>query len=487
MRPTLTLRLSGPVLGAVAQVDITDLVSLETRGGRHRGAPARPGRLTGRVLMLADATHELLLVVLDLLELYEPWLDRFKAVLTRFTDVPPANIAVWCNHIHAASSSDGVAEWPIADRLAEAILKARADYTPVEMAHAAADLGPGWTINRRFAIGDLDTFCVMFNDDCKVDGDRLEVSGQVRAHLRTHGIDPTIGISPDATAYCQSPADTRLELLSLRRQDNTRPLAAWIRFPAHPAMASATKIGNALHPDFIGTLRERFESDFGGTVFFAQGPCGDVRPLHQDYGIAEAEKFGRRLAGEAANLVGSLRYKQLVQCAAATERANLSLRPEYAWPADALAAERARVDAQIEAAGDPRDRLRLIRRRQVLRWVHFHEHDRPTIIPPHARQSLIWPIEVKALRFNGHLLVGLPGEIFAETGAALRTRIEQERLAEAATVTELCGAYANYVSPASQYGTGGYEDTCCFLRDGSAEQLIDVAVGAARLLFPADK
>ncbi len=38
-----TVALSSPIRAAVASVDITDLVSLETRG-RHRGAPARTGR-----------------------------------------------------------------------------------------------------------------------------------------------------------------------------------------------------------------------------------------------------------------------------------------------------------------------------------------------------------------------------------------------------------------------------------------------------------
>ena len=114
--------------------------------------------------MLTDGHQEILLVTLDLLELYEPWMERFKKALWSYLRVPVENILVWCNHIHASCNSDGIAEVPLADRLAWAIGQARADYTPVEWAYAGKDLGPGWTIRRRFAIDDLETFCVMFND-----------------------------------------------------------------------------------------------------------------------------------------------------------------------------------------------------------------------------------------------------------------------------------------------------------------------------------
>ena len=87
MPNTHTIALSSHTNVAVATVDITDLVSLEFRG-KHRGTPAPAGRLTGRVLMLTDGRQELLLIALDLLELYEPWMDRFKKALWTYLRVP---------------------------------------------------------------------------------------------------------------------------------------------------------------------------------------------------------------------------------------------------------------------------------------------------------------------------------------------------------------------------------------------------------------
>jgi hypothetical protein len=474
-----TIALSRSIKAAVAAVDITDLVSLETRG-RHHGAPAQTGRLTGRVLMLTDGRQELVLIALDLLELYEPWMQRFKHALWSYLRVPTENIHVWCNHIHAASNSDGIAEVPLADRLAWAIGQAREDYALAEWAYAGKDLGPGWTIRRRFAIDDLDTFCVMFNDDGHVEGDRLEVSSQVRTYLRDKGVDSAAWSGHGKPAYCESPADTRLELLSLRRRDDRRPLTSILRFAAHPVIASHSKIGNALYPDFIGALRRRFEREFGSTALFLQGPCGDIRPLHERYGVDAADAYGQRLAGEAAKLVKDLRYQSLERAGITREFAQVRLRPEYRWSLARVAKEWEATVPRFEAEKDPAKRLALGRRMEVLRWVEFHRVKRPTIIPPAALQKGTWPMEVSAVRLGGVVLANLPGEIFASTGVAVREALGKGAAARPVMVTELAGPYANYVSPAQEYGSGGYEDTCCFL-DGKAESALRAAaIRAAR-------
>jgi hypothetical protein len=474
-----TIRLSRPIRAAVASVDITDLVSLEFRG-KHRGAPAQTGRLTGRVLMLTEGQQEILLIALDLLELYQPWMERFKRALWSYLNVPPANMIVWCNHIHAAGNSDGVAEVPLADRLAWGIGQAREHYTPVEWAYAGKDLGPGWTIRRRFAIDDLETFCVMFNDDCRVEGERLEVSGQVLAYLRDRGVDPAVWSGNGRRAYCEPPADTRLELLSLRRRDDRRPLASILRFAAHPTIASHSKIGNALCPDYVGSLRSTFERQFGSTAIFLQGPCADVRPLHEQYGVEAADAYGRRLADQAATLVRSLRYRPVRRAGIARQFASVRLRPEYQWSLERVAKEWERTARKFAAEKAPARRLALRRRIEALQWVEFHQVKRPTIIPPAVLKSGTWPMEVSAVRLGGATLVNLPGEIFAATGKAVRQALAGRAVREPVIITELAGPYANYVSPTDEYGSGGYEDTCCFLDEKAEPALKRAAIKAAR-------
>jgi hypothetical protein len=236
-----------------------------------------------------------------------------------------------------------------------------------------------------------------------------------------------------------------------------------LRFPAHPVIASAAKIGNALYPDFVGALRTQFEREFGSTTLFLQGPCADVRPLHEQYGIEAADGYGKRLAGEAAKLVKGLRYQAVEHAAVSRQFAQVHLRPEYKWSLERVAKEWEAAVRRFDAEKDPHKRLALGRRMEVLRWVEFHQVKRPTIIPPAVLRKGAWAMEVSAVRLGGATLVNLPGEIFASTGVAVRKALTRGKPDAPVIVTELAGPYANYVSPASEYGSGGYEDTCCFL------------------------
>jgi len=416
----------------------------------------------------------MLLVALDLLELYEPWLERFKAALARCTGVPAERQIVWCNHIHAAPSSDGVAEMPLAERLAWSIDKARADYAAAEVAFASRDLGPGWTIRRRFAVDGLETLCVMYNDGCRLEGDRLEVSQQVCTYLQERGVRPQAWAGFGRAAYCVSPRDVRLEVLAIRRAGDGCPIATVVRFPAHPVIASHSRIGNAIFPDYIGALREVFERARGGCVLFLQGPSGDVRPLHEQYGTEAAELYGRRLGREAVNLAADLRFEPLQVAALAFETARLALRDEYRWDADRLERERLSAQRAAEQAADPAEKLRLHRTAEVLRWVEFFRSERPTIIPARALEEGFWGASVAAVRFGPVVLVGLPGEIFNGTGLKVLERAGSGR-AGPVVVTELAEAYTSYLSPPEEYGSGGYEDTSCFFALQAEEELLRAA------------
>lgn len=177
-----------------------------------------------------------------------------------------------------------------------------------------------------------------------------------------------------------------------------------------------------------------------------------------------------------------LRYEPLEQAAIAREYAAVRLRPEYKWPLERVAREWEAAARQFAAQKDPRKRLALGRRMEVLKWVEFHRQKRPTIIPAEVLKRGTWPMEVSAVRLGGPTLVNLPGEIFGETGVAVREAVTKGGGGAPVIVTELGGPYANYVSPASEYGTGGYEDTCCFL-DGKAEgALLAAAKGVGEKL-----
>ncbi|MBN1808071.1 MAG: hypothetical protein JW909_03320 [Planctomycetes bacterium] len=452
-------------------------MSLETRGGRVAGPAEHLGSLTARTILLSDGDVEILLCVVDMLELYADWMKVFQRALESNTGVPLSRQVIWCNHVHASSSSDGAAAVPIAERIARSVEKARDGYAPAEAAFASRSLGRGWTIRRRCRLGPAGTFCSMFNDGAVVRSLSLDASGQAAAYLEERGLDPALWKKWVRTCSLATPPDTRLEILDIRSMDAARPIARMVRFPVHPVLASAVKIGNALYPDFIGTLRHTLEASLGGKTLFVCGPAGDVRPLHREYGTAAADEYGARLADAATRILQKLKYRPLDNVRVGKAAAVLPLRPEYGLPGARLKKELLQLRSRAEKESDPLRKLELLRRAEERRWVEFYRGSRPGIIPAESLRKGSWPVETGAVNFGRHVIAALPGEIFSSTGIKLRKRLGKGAW-RGLMITELAQDYVSYLSPPEEYGTGGYEDAGCFFTASAENILLDAACKA---------
>ncbi|HUW85053.1 MAG TPA: hypothetical protein VMZ31_19910 [Phycisphaerae bacterium] len=451
---------------------LSDLQSLEFRG-KYQGPPRIEADLLGYVLLLADGESELLLIVLDLLELWEPWMRRFKAAIRRSTGIAEDRQVVLCNHIHSAANSEGVPEVALAWRLAPAVEQARKQLAAAKVAFARRDLGSRWTLRRRFEIDSLETFCVMFNDDCHAEGDRLEISGQAAKHLAGKGVDPSIWSGHGSKQYCDPAVESRLELISFASRQGD-PIATIVRFAAHAVITSHVWIGNTLYPDFIGEVRQVLGREVGGKVLFLQGPMGDVKPLQQEYGFESATEYGQRLGREAVALAETLEFAPLEAAALAMQRVPLPLRPEYFITASQRRNQRDNVLRQADGTKSPAERLKLLRQAEVLDWVEFFLVKKEIMVTPKMVADRAFPAMVSAWRFNDIRLAGLPGEIFGATGQRLVEQAGGDRL----VVAELADGYIGYLSPTEEYGTGGYEDTSCVLAKGADRRLVDAASDA---------
>ncbi len=453
---------------------LSDLQGLEFRG-KYRGSPRIEADLLGHVLLVSDGESELLLIVLDLLELWEPWMQRFKAAVRRATGIPEDRQVVLCNHIHSAANSEGVAEVALAWRLAPAVEQAREQLVAAKVAFARRDLGAGWTLRRRFEIDSLETFCVMFNDDCRVEGDRLEISKQAAKYLTNRGVDASVWSGHGSKQYCDPAVESRLELISFASRQGD-PIATIARFPAHAVITSHVWIGNTLYPDFICELRKELGKKVGGKVLFVQGPMGDVKPLQQEYGFDSASQYGRRLGREAAALAETLEFAPLEATSLAMQRVPLPLRPEYFITASQRRSQKDNLLRQAEEARGPAERLKLLRQAEVLDWVEFFLVKKEIMVTREMVAERAFPAMVSAWQFNNIRLAGLPGEIFGATGQRLVEQVGGERL----VVAELADGYIGYLSPTEEYGTGGYEDTSCVLARGADRRLVDAAADALK-------
>jgi len=258
--------------------------------------------------------------------------------------------------------------------------------------------------------------------------------------------------------------------------------------PADKPVAIATIVGFGCHPvvvgpeiplvgsDFVGPLRDLLDSRLrpDGVTVFLQGAAGNVLPLEafrEEPGAAEV--VGERLALEAAHAVAGrdpreieverLEYGSVTPIALYRRRLAL-VQPEPqlrsvrrivrlplldAPPVEELERELAerRADLRRRAgAGEGRETMNPVR--YHVAWLELMLGAARQGPLPTAIDGEIW-----ASRLGDTAIVGAPGEIFSEIGAAVRN-------ASPSPVTLFAG-YCNgslgYVATPEEYPYGGYE------------------------------
>lgn len=96
-------------------------------------------------------------------------------------------------------------------------------------------------------------------------------------------------------------------------------------------------------------------------------------------------------------------------------------------------------------------------------------------------------LEIQAIRLDGALLVGVPGEVFAETSLAL-----DRKLPEPVFLIGLANGYVGYLPTADAFRQGGYEPRVASCDPGSEQRILDAAseldrqLSAITLLTPAE-
>ena len=256
--------------------------------------------------------------------------------------------------------------------------------------------------------------------------------------------------------------------------DRPVPIATIVGFGCHPVVVgpSVPLIGS----DFVGPMRNMLDGRLraGGVTVFLQGAAGNVLPLQAFRDEPDsADVVGERLALEAAHAVvdrdpreiearqldyGSVTPISLYRrhlAAAQPEplvrsvRRIVSLPLLQAPPAADMERELAerRADLRRRAdAGEGRETMNPVR--YHITWLELMLGAARQGPLPQAIDGEIW-----AARLGDTAIVGAPGEIFGEIGAAVRQ-------ASPSPVTIFAG-YSNgslgYVATPEEYPYGGYE------------------------------
>jgi neutral ceramidase len=207
---------------------------------------------------------------------------------------------------------------------------------------------------------------------------------------------------------------------------------------------------------------------------FFNGCCGDVnhvdyRDRQQGRGYQMTQRVGYMLAVAALEARSAEFAVNASPIRVSTRSVRLSRMviddPQVAWSHQVLArADGQRPPGQVDGLPDEL---------YARMWLQMH-----------ARQDAEDEAEVMVIRLGDVAVVGLPGEIFCETGLAIR----QASPAPHTLVVELANDAIGYLPPRRAFAQGGYEPTPgnTMYPPGAVERLTDSAIQQLRALFASD-
>lgn len=377
-----------------AVIDITPDRPLMMSGFAARTEPSLGAHdpLTVRALVVDDTA----LVAVDVVGLHEDLVANVRAR----TDLPAGNIVCAATHTHGA---------------------------PVSMAGRLGD-------------GADPAFLKAIEDGC------VAAIAAARAAARPAHLGIGMGEDPDIARNRRDddgPVDPSLPVLRVRGDDGAL-IAVLVSYALHPVILGADN--RLLTADYVHYVRAEIEAACPGAVaVFMNGCCGDINNGHKphdswtqaasaDRTFAVAEQIGRRI-GRAALAAGETPAGDAV----ATHSADVTLRlTRLETEPMPVLAERWR--AELESATDVVEQIIL---RHYIGWAERFSNQ-----PPGS-----WTGRVAVFDWGGVPIVALPGEIFTETGLAIRDALGHQP----AFVLSYCDGNPGYIPAASAFPHGGYE------------------------------
>jgi len=395
----------GTLQAGVSRVTITPPVGVYLIGFAGRAGGSRDLRddLYATALALSDGATEAVIVSCDLLVVHPDLVQRVRQDASSRTGVPGENMLFCATHTHSGPPTCTYPDSPpmlqayvdnLAALLAGAILVAHDRLAPARFGFGRGEARIG--VNRRLT--------------------------------RPDGVT-VIAANP------AGPLDPEVGVLRVDAADG-RPLAVVVNHACHPVVLGESS--NVISADWPGAMRRVVERATGARCLFLQGACADVNPLPGEPTDQEdvLERLGIEVGGQVIATWARVEPQPAEGVRTCSERllvplwrAGVPAPPVYGGAAtrDAL---RARLDASTP-------------------WT-------PEVVGVRgARQGdeQRLAVELQALRVGEMAVAAAAGEIFVETGLAVKRRSPLANTMFAAYANGLAG----YFPLPEDYPRGGYE------------------------------
>lgn len=463
-----------------ARVDITPPLPVDLLGYVRRARAARAVRdpllATACVLRGADG-GTVVVIAADVVGLTTEMSDRIRSRVAAAISCRPDEVLLNSSHSHAAP-------WP------GATIKLGGEFD-------------GWTeteVRWWESVPDLYASAAAqaaeVAEEARISGGVGQVRGlAVNRRERTSDGRTILGWNPDLSID-ESVPTLRIDALAAPT-GRPRPIATLVGFGCHPVTVGpeVPLVGT----DFVGPLRDRIDRVHrqGGVTLFLQGAAGNVLPLEAFTDDPDAaDSMGERLALEAAHAIADLDprgyaidrtdygsvtpialYRKRVAEAQASQVLKSRRRvvplplldaPPVAELERELAERRADLDRR-RGAGEGRATINPVR--YHIEWLELMLATARRGNLPRVLDGEVW-----AARLGDTAIVGAPGELFSEIGAAVRA-------ASPSPVTIFAG-YSNgclgYVATPEEYPHGGYEPSVAHRGYGHPAPFAPVVAGILR-------
>jgi hypothetical protein len=381
------------IMAGVAVVDITPPPGLLQAGFSVRTEPATGAHdpLTVRAIVVGDTA----MVTVDVVGLNEDLTARVRAR----SGLPDGSVCIAATHTHGAPEST-----------------------------------PG-----RLSRGSDPAFVQAIEDGC------VEAIARARDAARPARIGFGWGADPDVARNRRHDGglvDRAVPVLRFRDAEGG-VFAVMVAYACHPVVLGAdNRLMTADYPHYVRLALE--EAHPGAVAVFFTACAGDAnnghhaheswtRAANAERSFATAERLGRRI-GEAALQAPEAPIGDGLAAVAAEVTMNLTRVEQEPLPVLAGGWRRELETAAPDAA---------IMLREQIAWAERFSNE-----PPGR-----WTGRVSVFDWGGVLIVGLCGEIFAETALMLREVCGDRP----AFVLAYCHATPGYIPPASEFQHGGYE------------------------------
>jgi hypothetical protein len=463
------------LLAGVARADITPpagIAQLNWGSQTHVEATGiDPSGMTATALVVSDGQHKFVMVAIDTLDL--EGLAEVRERAAERIGVPAAHIRLAASHTHAGPQISRVrgpvgTDYDRYEAVFQTHLRAVADKIVGAIAEANRELRP-----------------------VHIHGARGAGSININRRVRASGDRPAaVGRNPEGFV------DRDLIVARIDKADG-RPYAVLVNYACHGTVMGFEN--DRISPDWPGAMRRTLEAALpGARCLFFQGAAGNQGPIEGFTGDLEvAHRLGTILGLEAAALALRVdtvgrepRFEGFVESTAFQAKQpwrvlgprDATLRfaatevkaPRRQYTAEEIREMQARVrDAgvRVEEAKRSQDTWQLHQANARLR--RFSELLKKWQLP---YDSTPITVDLQALRIGEVAIAAMPGEPFAEIGAAIK-RVSPFPVTMFSGYSS--GAGGGYMPVASEYRLGGYEIETTPYAPEAAEMII---AEAAKLL-----